>query len=115
VELDRDYRQKGLRILAFPCNQFGQQEPGSVAEIKRFVKGYGVDFTMMRKIDVNGQSADAFWKLLKGPGGKDTNWNFMTKFLLQCAGETCTVERHDVQSPKEILGSIVQKLQKTDL
>lgn len=74
----------GLRILAFPCNQFGGQEPGSEADIKLFADGYGVEFDMFSKINVNGSSAHPLYKFLKarlkGTFGNFIKWNF-TKFL----------------------------------
>jgi glutathione peroxidase len=54
VELDKKYSSKGLVIIGAPCNQFGQQEPGSNAEIKKFAQARGVKFPMLSKLDVNG-------------------------------------------------------------
>lgn len=56
---------QGLKILGFPCNQFGSQEPGTEAEIKKFAAGYNVKFDMFSKIDVNGDDAHPLWKYLK--------------------------------------------------
>jgi glutathione peroxidase-family protein len=56
---------QGLRILAFPCNQFGKQEPGSPVEIKEYASRYDVQFDMFAKIDVNGAGADPLYKFLK--------------------------------------------------
>jgi glutathione peroxidase-family protein len=82
---------RGLRILAFPCNQFGSQEPGTNAEIKEFAKGnYGVTFDMFAKIDVNSDKADPLWKYLKhkqgGTLGDFIKWNF-SKFLIDKHGQ----------------------------
>ena len=58
-ELYRDYKERGFEILAFPCNQFGAQEPGDAEEIKNFCSlTYDVSFPLMAKIDVNGDDAD---------------------------------------------------------
>src|SRR6056297_4154901 len=58
-ELYEKYRDKGLEILGFPCNQFGKQDPGSNGEIMEFCQlNYGVSFPMFGKIDVNGDAAD---------------------------------------------------------
>lgn len=81
------YKDKGLVVLGFPCNQFGGQEPGTAAEIKSFcTKKYNVTFDMFAKIDVNGDKAAPFYKHLtsletkpKGPGA--IGWNF-EKFLI---------------------------------
>uniref|UniRef100_A0A3Q2WAI8 Glutathione peroxidase 4 n=1 Tax=Haplochromis burtoni TaxID=8153 RepID=A0A3Q2WAI8_HAPBU len=59
------YAEKGLRILGFPCNQFGGQEPGTEAEIKEFAKGYNAEFDLFSKIEVNGDNAHPLWKWMK--------------------------------------------------
>jgi glutathione peroxidase len=86
-QLWADYRDRGLVVLGFPCDQFGHQEPGDEAEIGRFCAlTYAVDFPMFAKIDVNGTGAHPLWAWLKGqkPGVLGTEaikWNF-TKFLV---------------------------------
>uniref|UniRef100_A0A3Q3LGI2 Glutathione peroxidase n=1 Tax=Mastacembelus armatus TaxID=205130 RepID=A0A3Q3LGI2_9TELE len=86
------YADKGLRILGFPCNQFGGQEPGTEAEIKEFAKGYNAEFDLFSKIEVNGDNAHPLWKWMKAqPKGKGTlgnniKWNF-TKFLINREGQ----------------------------
>ncbi|KAK1805915.1 hypothetical protein P4O66_012960, partial [Electrophorus voltai] len=71
AEMHAKYAEKGLRILAFPSNQFGNQEPGTSAQIKEFVKSYNVQFDMFSKINVNGPNAHPLWKWLKEqPNGK---------------------------------------------
>ena len=63
--LYKQYGKDGLAILAFPCNQFGQQEPGSAKEIREFcTTNYGVEFDMFSKVDVNGDSACDLYKYL---------------------------------------------------
>ena len=64
-DLHERYSDQGLVILAFPCNQFGKQEPGSNADIKEFVKQYKVEFLLFDKINVNGPRAHPLWKWLK--------------------------------------------------
>ncbi|GCC37905.1 hypothetical protein chiPu_0016414 [Chiloscyllium punctatum] len=92
VELDSKYAEKGLRILAFPCNQFGKQEPGDEKQIKAFANTYNVKFGMSSKIDVNGDNAHPLWKWMKeqpkGKGllGNAIKWNF-TKFLIDREGQ----------------------------
>jgi glutathione peroxidase len=82
-----DYRDRGLVVAGFPCNQFGAQDPGSNEEISSFCEvNYGVKFPMMAKVDVNGDNADPLFRWLKksAPGmlGSETiKWNF-TKFLV---------------------------------
>uniref|UniRef100_H2MIL0 Thioredoxin domain-containing protein n=1 Tax=Oryzias latipes TaxID=8090 RepID=H2MIL0_ORYLA len=86
------YAEQGLRILAFPCNQFGSQEPGTEAEIKEFAKGYNAEFDLFSKIDVNNDTAHPLWKWMKeqpkGKGfmGNYIKWNF-TKFLIDKNGQ----------------------------
>ncbi|MGB1580393.1 MAG: glutathione peroxidase, partial [Nevskiales bacterium] len=91
-ELYRQYKDKGLVILGFPCDQFGHQEPGDEEEIKSFCSlTYDVSFPMFAKIDVNGDNAHPVYKHLKseksgllGTGG--IKWNF-TKFLVDADGK----------------------------
>ena len=85
--LHQRYAAQGLVVIGFPCNQFGGQDPGSDSEIGAFCqKNYGVSFSMMSKVDVNGAGAHPFFKWLthEAPGLLDTEsikWNF-TKFLV---------------------------------
>jgi glutathione peroxidase len=80
------YRDKGLVVMGFPCNQFGEQEPGTSEEIAEFCTvNFGVRFPMFGKVDVNGESADPLFKWLKaatpGSDDRDVEWNF-AKFLV---------------------------------
>ncbi|MEE6487490.1 hypothetical protein FKM82_014918 [Ascaphus truei] len=85
------YAEKGLRILGFPCNQFGKQEPGDEAQIKAFAASYKVEFDMFSKIEVNGDNAHPLWKWMKdqpkgrGSLGNAIKWNF-SKFLIDREG-----------------------------
>ncbi len=84
--LYRTYGPRGLVVLGFPCNQFGEQESGSEAEIASFCTlNYAVDFPMFGKIEVNGEGADPLYKWLKretpGSDNRDIEWNF-AKFLV---------------------------------
>ena len=90
--LHEDYAKQGLAVLGFPCNQFGQQEPGTADDIRQFcTANYNVTFDLFEKIKVNGESADAFYKHLtslvtkpEGPG--NISWNF-EKFLISRHGK----------------------------
>lgn len=90
--LYRKYKDRGLVILGFPCNQFGAQEPGSADEIASFCSlTYDVSFPMMAKIDVNGPKAHPLYAWLKGQkkgilGTEGIKWNF-TKFLIDREGK----------------------------
>jgi glutathione peroxidase len=89
--LYRNLHQRGFWILGFPCNQFGQQEPGNEDEIKRFCsQTYGVTFPMFARIDVNGPRTHPLFQYLKQQqpgilGTEAIKWNF-TKFLLDRQG-----------------------------
>lgn len=90
-ELYDSYRDQGLVVLGFPCNQFGNQEPGDAGEIGAFCeKNYGVSFPMFAKVDVNGDDAHPLYKWLRnekgGVLGDKIKWNF-TKFLLGRDGQ----------------------------
>ncbi|UUZ78287.1 glutathione peroxidase [Polaromonas sp. P1(28)-13] len=91
-ELHKNYADKGLAVLGFPCNQFGSQDPGNDSEISEFCQvNYGVSFPMMSKIDVNGPAAHPLYKWLSSEapgllGSKAIKWNF-TKFLVGKDGQ----------------------------
>ncbi len=112
-KLYEEYKDKKFSILAFPCNQFANQEPGSDEEIKTFCTiNYGVTFPLFKKIDVNGDNTAPLYVYLKqaAPGvlGKTIKWNF-TKFLIDSDGNV--VERFAPKTePKEIEGKIQELL-----
>lgn len=117
-ELYRKYSQKGLVILGFPCNQFGQQEPGSGQEIMDFCRlNYGVTFPMFAKIEVNGDNVHPLFEYLKRErpgllGSRRIKWNF-TKFLVDPAGKV--VRRFAPNTtPSEIEKEIEQLLKGED-
>jgi glutathione peroxidase len=89
--LYKKYKEQGLVVLGFPCNQFGAQEQGNEAEIKDFCSlTYEVDFPMFAKIDVNGKNAHPLYNYLKSEekgifGTEGIKWNF-TKFLVDRKG-----------------------------
>jgi glutathione peroxidase len=86
-QLWRDYRDRGLVVMGFPCDQFGHQEPGDATEIKNFCSlTYEVDFPMFAKVEVNGAGTHPLWQWLKDEKGgllgiDAIKWNF-TKFLV---------------------------------
>lgn len=90
-QLYKDYKDKGLVILGFPCNQFANQEPGDEKSISEgCMINYGVTFPMFSKVDVNGDNAHSIYKYLKKEKGSilgsKIKWNF-TKFLINSEGE----------------------------
>ncbi len=105
-----EYKDQGLEILAFPCNQFGAQEPGDALEIKNFCSlTYPVSFPLFAKVDVNGDKAEPVYSYLKESlpgilGSKAVKWNF-TKFLVDKNGNP--VERYaPTDKPLDILKDI---------
>jgi len=89
VQTYAQFKDQGFQIIAYPSNQFGGQEPGSPKEIKEFQAGYGVDFPVMSKVDVNGAKADDAWQYLRNNSdleGGDIPWNF-AKFLVNQEGD----------------------------
>ena len=82
-------RKIGVKIIAYPCNQFGGQEPGTNKEIKEYQKKYKVKFAVMDKIEVNGANADPAYKYLRENSdlnGGNIPWNF-AKFLVNANGD----------------------------
>jgi glutathione peroxidase len=109
-ELNKKYAAKGLRVLGFPCNQFGGQEPGDSKAIATFChKNYGVDFQMFEKIDVNGDKADPLYHYLtSATGNEPIKWNF-TKFLIDRKGKL--IKRYESNvTPQEISADIEKQL-----
>jgi glutathione peroxidase len=103
---------QGLEILAFPCDQFGHQEPGKDEEIQQFCQvNYGVTFPVFAKIEVNGEGADPLFRYLTqekpGPKGNEIQWNF-TKFLIDREGKI--VERFESAVKPEELTPVIEKL-----
>lgn len=116
--LHKKYAKEGLAVVGVPCNQFGSQEPGTEAQISQFCKqNYGVEFDMLAKVDVNGDSACPLYKYLTAQATKpkragQIGWNF-EKFLLDRKGNV--VARFDPDtSPDspEIVGAIEEALKK---
>ena len=106
--------QRGFSVLGFPCDQFGQQEPGAEGEIKRFcTESYGVTFPMFAKIEVNGAHAHPLYQYLKQQqpgilGSQAIKWNF-TKFLIDRQG--VVLRRYgSVDKPESIEPDVVALL-----
>jgi glutathione peroxidase len=111
-KLYQTHKAQGLEILGFPCNQFGEQEPGSASDIEAFCSiNYGVSFTMFDKIDVNGDSTDPLFVWLKKAapgllGSEAIKWNF-TKFLVSRDGTN--VERFASTTEPAAMQSAITK------
>ncbi len=111
--LHQKYKDRGFEVLAFPCNQFGGQEPGSADEIESFCKiNFGLSFPLMGKVEVNGPGADPLFDWLKAQqagllGSKRIKWNF-TKFLVDRDGKV--VARYGSMIKPDQLEGDIEKL-----
>lgn len=110
----KEYKSKGFEILAFPCNQFGEQEPGSNEDIKNFCSTkYDVTFRLFDKIDVNGKNKSPLYSVLTDnevTGKADVKWNF-EKFLIDKDGNV-VARFHNKTEPSsdEIISAIEKEL-----
>ncbi len=111
--LHRKYKDRGLTVLGFPCNQFGAQEPGSAEQIASFCSlTYDVTFPVLAKVEVNGDDADPLFKYLKKEkpglmGLQSIKWNF-TKFLIDKDGKP--VARYAPADKPESMAADIEKL-----
>ena len=111
-KLYETYAPRGLVILGFPCNQFGEQEPGTAAEIESFCKvNYGVTFPLFSKVEVNGEGTAPLYRWLKretpGSDNRDIEWNF-AKFLIGPDGKP--VKRYGDKFMPEDIAPDIEKL-----
>ncbi len=112
-ELFQQYREQGFEVLAFPCNQFGGQEPGNASEIAEFCKvNFGLTFPLMEKVDVNGDEASPLFDWMKAEkpglmGSKAIKWNF-TKFLIDREGNV--VKRYAPTDAPKSISKDIEKL-----
>ena len=112
-ELFQQYREQGFEVLAFPCNQFGGQEPGNASEIAEFCKvNFGLTFSLMEKADVNGDDASPLFDWMKAEkpglmGSKAIKWNF-TKFLIDREGNV--VKRYAPTDAPKSISKDIEKL-----
>ena len=111
--LYKKYNSEGFEILAFPCNQFGKQEPGTNEEILEFCEtNYSVSFKIFDKVNVNGSDASPLFKYLKQSskgilGTKSIKWNF-TKFLVDKEGEI--VQRFGPQEDAKTIEKVLKEI-----
>ncbi|WP_370187967.1 glutathione peroxidase [Qipengyuania sp.] len=112
-ELFQQYKARGFEVLAFPCNQFGGQEPGDADEIAEFCKvNFGLTFPLMAKVDVNGEDASPLFDWMKAEkpglmGSKAIKWNF-TKFLIDREGHV--VKRYGPADAPKTIAKDIEKL-----
>lgn len=111
--LHQDYKERGLVVIGFPCDQFADQEPETDETMVGVCQlNFGVTFPLSKKIDVNGEDTDPIFDFLKSRSksllGKDIKWNF-TKFLVGVDGET--VRRYSpTTSPLSLRNDIEERL-----
>ncbi|KAL3285416.1 hypothetical protein HHI36_019518 [Cryptolaemus montrouzieri] len=107
---DQYEESKGLRVLAFPCNQFGDREPGNSIDIANYINDNKIRFDVFEKIEVNGENAHPLWTYLKhkkpGTTRDFIKWNF-TKFIVDRMGQP--VERHGPSTPPKDLVKYLEK------
>ena len=109
----KQYGERGFEVLAFPCNQFGGQEPGTADQIEEFCKvNFGLSFPLMAKIEVNGAGETPLYSWLKSEapgvmGTKSIKWNF-TKFLIDRDGKV--VRRYAPTDKPESIARDIEKL-----
>lgn len=108
-KLYEKYHRQGFEVLDFPCNQFGQQAPGTDESIHQFCKlTYGTEFPRFKKVKVNGDDTDPLFKYLKEQkGGDDIKWNF-TKFLTNKRG--MVIERFEPETSFEVIEKRIEEL-----
>jgi len=112
-KLNEEFREQGLIVLGFPCDQFAHQEPGNDQEINEFCKvNFGVDFPLSQKVNVNGKNAHPIFKFLKENSksllGGTVKWNF-TKFLISPDGKS--IKRYSPNTtPENIRADVLEIL-----
>ncbi len=111
-EIYREYKDQGFEILAFPCNQFGNQEPGTNEEIKNFCSSkFDITFKLFDKIDVNGKDQSPLYSILTNnevTGNSEIKWNF-EKFLIDKNGNVIARYLSKVDPKSEELISMIEK------
>jgi len=115
-QIYKQYKDKGFEILAFPCNQFGEQEPGTNEEIKNFCSSkFDVSFKLFDKVDVNGSNKSPLYSILTDnelTGKSDIKWNF-EKFLIDKDGNIVARYASKVEpTGKELISAIEKELAK---
>jgi len=115
-QIYKQYKDKGFEILAFPCNQFGEQEPGTNEEIKNFCSSkFDVSFKLFDKVDVNGSNKSPLYSILTDnelTGKSDIKWNF-EKFLIDKDGNVVARYASKVEpTDKELISAIEKELAK---
>ena len=108
--LQDKYQARGFRVLGFPCNDFGNQEPGELEEIKKFCStSYGANFQLFQKVHAKGNTTEPFTTLNKVSPAGDVEWNF-EKFLINRKGEAITRFKSSVEPESIEITQAIEKL-----
>ena len=108
--LQNKYESKGFKILGFPCNDFGNQEPGSLEEIKEFCSlSYGASFPLFQKVHATGKTTEPFTTLNKVSPIGDVEWNF-EKFLINRNGDAVARFKSSIEPESYEITEAIEKL-----
>ncbi len=109
-KLQDKYESQGFRVLGFPCNDFGNQEPGELAEIKEFCSiSYGASFQLFQKVHAKGNTTEPFTTLNQVSPSGDVEWNF-EKFLINREGEAIARFKSSVEPESIEIQKAIEKL-----
>ena len=108
--LQDKYGSKGFRVLGFPCNDFGNQEPGELEEIKTFCSStYGANFQLFQKVHAKGKTTEPFTTLNKVHPAGDIEWNF-EKFLINKKGDAIARFKSSVDPESIEITKVIEEL-----
>ena len=109
-KLQDSYGQKGFKVLGFPCNDFGSQEPGELEEIKKFCSAtYGVNFKLFQKVHAKGNTTEPFTTLNKVNPAGEVEWNF-EKFLIDRKGYAVARFKSSIEPESDEITEAIEKL-----
>jgi len=109
-KLQENYSPKGFRVLGFPCNDFGNQEPGELEDIKKFCSvSYGVNFQLFQKVHAKGKTTEPFTTLNQVNPAGDVEWNF-EKFLIDRRGEAVARFKSSVEPNSSEIKKAIEEL-----
>ena len=108
--LQDKYESKGFRVLGFPCNDFGNQEPGDLEEIKNFCSvSYGATFQLFQKVHARGNTTEPYTSLNKVRPSGDVDWNF-EKFLINREGDAIARFKSSVEPDSDEIKTAIENL-----
>ena len=108
--LQDNYESKGFKVLGFPCNDFGNQEPGQLDEIKKFCSStYGVNFQLFQKVHAKGNTTEPFTTLNKVHPAGDVEWNF-EKFLINRQGDAIARFKSSIEPDSAEIKKAIEEL-----